>query len=78
MYNNNSAEMYGFCSEDKIKIVHLQYCKRFKKCTQNDFVYGELGRTCIQNSRYYMIIKYWLKIIFYNDNKFIKHIYNMM
>jgi len=27
--------------------VHLQFCKRLlgvKRCTQNDFVYGELGR----------------------------------
>ena len=33
----------GACTER----VHLQFCKRLlgvKRCTQNDFVYGELGR----------------------------------
>ena len=78
---NYSAEVWGFCRADKIEIVHMQFCKRLlgiKKCTQNNFVYGELGRTSFQNSRYYMIIKYWLKIILCDENKYIKCIYNMM
>ena len=27
---------------------------------------------------FYMIIKYWLKIVIFNENKCIKHIYNNM
>ena len=75
---NYSAEVWGIFRADKIEIVHMQFCKRLlgiKKFTQNDFVYGEHGRTSFQNSRYYMIIKYWLKIILCDKNKYI---HNMM
>ncbi len=32
-----------------------------KKSTQNDFVYGELGRTPLLVVRYMIIIKYWIQ-----------------
>ena len=68
--------MWGFCKADKIETVQLQFCKHLlciKQCTQNDFVYGELGLSSLQNKRFYMIIKYWLKIVLRNENKYIKH-----
>ena len=52
-----SAEVWKFCKTDKIETVHLQFCNRLldiKQCTQNDFVYGELGRSSLQNKRFYM------------------------
>ena len=49
-----------------------------KKTTQNDFIYGELGRTSFQVKRYYNIIKYWTKILTSNDNKYITKVYKMM
>ena len=63
--------------------MHLQFCKRLlgtciKQCTQNNFVYGELRRSSLQNKRFYMIIKYWLNIVLCNENKCVKHVYNMM
>ena len=77
-----SAEVWEFCKADKIEVVHLQFCKRLlgiKQCTQNDFVYGELGRSSFQCIRFFIIIiRYWLKIISCDENKYIKHIYNMM
>ena len=78
---NYSAEVWGFCKADKIETVHLQFCKHLlgiKQCTQNDFVYGELGRSSFQSKWFYIIIKYWLKIISCNENKCIKHVYYMM
>lgn len=78
---NYAAEVWVFCKADKIEVVHLQFCKRLlglKQCTQNDFIYGELGRVSFQNKRFFIIIKYWLKIILCNENKLIKHVYNMM
>ena len=78
---NYSAEVWGFCKADKIETVHLQFCKRLlgvKQCSQNDFIYGELGRTSFQTKRYLMIIKYWLKIVLCPENRLIKIIYNMM
>ena len=46
-------------------------CKRLlgvKKCTQNDFVYEELGRLNCQYVRYFIIIK----IVHAHDNKNVK------
>ena len=36
---------------------------RYSKCTQNNFVYGELGRYPLQIIKYVRIIKYWLNIV---------------
>ena len=49
-----------------------------KKTTQNDFVYGELGRVNYMTKRYFNIIKYWFKILTTPENKYIKLIYNLM
>ena len=46
--------------------VLLKFCKnvlKVRKCTQNNFVYGELGRYPFQIIRYIRIIKYWLNIV---------------
>lgn len=40
--------------------------------TQNDFVYGKLGRTDYQSRRFIAIIKYWLKVISSDETKYIK------
>ena len=49
-----------------------------KKGTQNDFVYGELGSLNCQYVQYFIIIKYWIKILHVNDNKYVKKVYNML
>ena len=44
---NYSCEVWGFCQANAIERVYMQFCKKLlgvKKTTQNDFVYGELGR----------------------------------
>ena len=46
------ALIWGFSKPVQQESVHLQFCKQMlgvKKCTQNDFVYGELGRVSMQN-----------------------------
>ena len=76
---NFGSEVWGFYKSPSIETVHLQYCKKIlgvKQSTQNDFVYGELGRTDYQSHRYIIIIKYWLKIINSEEMKYIKQIYN--
>ena len=78
---NHSAEVWGFCKADKIETVYLLFCKRLqgvKQCSQNDFIYGELGWTSFQTKRYLMTIKYWLKIVLCPENRLIKIIYKMM
>ena len=41
------SEVRGFSKGKDIAKVHLQFCKRLlavKHCTQNDFIFGEIGR----------------------------------
>ena len=47
-----------------------------KQPTQNNFVYGDFGRTHYQTRRYINIVKYWLKIIFKPDIKLVTVLYN--
>lgn len=78
---NYSAEVWGFIPALNIERVHTQFLKKVlnvKVTTQNDFVYGELGRKQLIVSRHFTIIKYWLKIIYSSDNKYVKQIYKMM
>lgn len=75
------SEVWGFHKAISIETVHLQFCKRtlgVKQSTQNDFIYGELGRVDFQTQRYLHIIKYWLKVARSDDNKYIKTVYRMM
>ena len=78
---NYSCEVWGFCQANAIERVHMQFCKKLlgvKKTTQNDFVYGELGRENYATKRVFIIIKYWFKILQTPENKYTKIIYNMM
>ena len=59
----------------------MQFCTKLlgvKKTTQNDFIYGELGRENYATKRSFIIIKYWFKILQTPENKYIKIIYNKM
>ena len=73
--------MWGFYKASSIETVYLQFCKKIlgvKQTTQNDFIYGELGRTDYQSRRYMSIIKFWLKVVSSQENKLIRHVYKMM
>ena len=48
-----------------------------KQSTQNDFIYGELGRLSFASQRYVSIIRYWLKLVSLNENKHAKCVYDM-
>ena len=78
---NYGSEVWGFNKATAVETVHLSFCKRMlgiKQTTQNDFVYGELGRMDYQSIRYINIVKFWLKIIHTENHKYIKCIYQMM
>jgi len=54
------AAKFGVLLGTCIERVHLEFCKSLlgvKKCTLNNFVYGEL--------------KCWVKILHDNDNKYV-------
>ena len=51
---NYGAEVWGLSQAMPIERVHVQFCKKLlgvKQCTQNDFIYGELGRTSLTVKR---------------------------
>ena len=78
---NYASEVWAFAKATHIERVHLQFCKKLlsvKQCTQNDFVYGELGRYSFQNIRYYKGIKYWIKILRCHETKYVKIVYNVL
>ena len=58
----------------------MLFCKQLlgvKSATQNDFVYGELGGTNYYTRRIY-IMKYWFKVIYADERKYISKIYKVM
>jgi hypothetical protein len=78
---NYGSEVWGFIQGNSVERVHMQFCKRIlgvKKVTQNDFVYGELGRISLKSVRYYNIVKFWLKILHTNENKYVKKVYTLL
>ena len=75
------CEIWGFQNAAPLERLHTQFCKRLlgvKRSTQNDFVYGELGRTTLKNYRLTSVISYWFKILTCTDTKYVKLVYEMM
>ena len=61
--------------------MHLQFCNKLlgiKRSSQNDFVYGELGRAPLQNKVYFSVVNFWFKILEAEENKYIKIAYQLM
>ena len=59
----------------------MLFCKQLlgvKTSMQNDFIYGELGRTNYYTRRLFSIIKYWFKVVSTKDRKYVKQIYYIM
>lgn len=78
---NYACEVWGFHKACNVERIHTQYCKRIlnvKLCTQNDFVYGVLGRYDLMYTRCIRIVKYWLKILCCADKKYCKIVYNVL
>ena len=49
-----------------------------KQSTQNNFVYGDLGRMSYQSCRYIKIVKYWPKVITKPEKKLVNILYTQM
>ena len=78
---NYGCEVWGLQDSIKIERVHLKFCKEIlgvRTQTQNNFVYGELGRTPLITRRVVNVIKYWLKILQCDDIKYVKAIYTIL
>ena len=75
------GEIWGFSKPLQQERVHLQFCKKrlgVKRSTQNDFVYGELGRVPLQIKIFYSVINCWFKILEVEENRYIRYAYQLM
>ena len=75
---NYGCEAWGFHSAPNIERVQLQFYKRIlgvKGTTQNDFVYGILGRVPMIIKRQCQIVKYWTKIILGRKPAYVNSLY---
>ena len=53
------------------------FCKQLlgvKASTQNDFIYGKLGRTNYHTRRKYIVIIYWVKVVHAEDRKYMSNL----
>ena len=76
---NYACEVWGFHTALDIERVHLNFCKRVlgvKRTTQNDFVYGILGRVPMNIRRHIRIVKYWLSIVGGKKSQIVSIVYN--
>jgi len=75
------CEVWGLNNSVQIERIHIRYCKQVlgvRLQTQNNFVYGELGRVPLINKRIICVLKYWFKILQSDDVKYIKIVYDML
>ena len=75
---NYGCEAWGFHPAPDIERVQLQFYKRIlgvKGSTQNDFVYGILGRVPMVIKRQCQIVKYWTKIILGKKSLYVNSLY---
>ena len=78
---NYCCEICCFANDLSIETLHMRFCKKLlgvKKTTQNDFIYGELGRVSFKTIHMYKAIKYWLRILQTKENKYILLVYNIL
>ena len=75
------VEMWGFEYKNCIEQVHHQFCKEFLGVNQsvnNAVALGECGRLPIAVSYHIKFIKYWLRLIEMDNNRYPKSCYNML
>ena len=73
--------MWGVNAAGKLENIHMHFCKSIlgvRSQTNNNFVYGELGRYPLRLRRIERVIKYRFNVVKCSSTKYIKHIYNVM
>ena len=73
------CEVWGFHEGEEVEKVHISFCKyilQIGHTSCNAAVLGELGRHCLRTFRLPRIIKYWIKLIHSDNNRYVKQCYN--
>ena len=77
---NFSSEIWGMSKSKEIEHLHLKFCKKIlgvESSTCTSILYSELNRYPLYINRYSSIIKYWGKILSFN-NLIISTMYNAL
>ena len=75
------AEIWGMKINDQLEKVHLYACKKYlgvKNNTPTVMIYGETGRYPLYIQAYVKIIKYWLRLLRMNTDRYPRKCYDMM
>ena len=75
------CEIWGYEFNKTVESVHLYFCKRYCHLpTQaaNVFVYGECGRLPLCTFYMAQCIKYWVKLLHTDPNRYPRQCYNML
>lgn len=75
------SEIWGFHPCKQLDIVHNKFCKFYLglgQSTPNIAVLGELGRYPLSTLRHIRIIKFWVKVLELNNNRYTKKCYKLL
>ena len=70
---NYGSEVWGLNDSTKLEGIRIHFCKHIlgvRGQTQNNFVYGKLGRTSLKSRRVVNVIRYRLNIVQLDNTKF--------
>ena len=62
---NYGSEVWGLNDSTMLEGIHIHFCKHMLEVRgqpQNNFVYGELGRTSLKSRRVVNVIRYWITL----------------
>jgi len=75
------SEIWAYTNVDVLERICLRFYKHVLGITlqsQTIFVHGELGTRPIKNKLIVNMIRYWIKVVNMNDNKYVTMVYNML
>ena len=78
---NYGSKVWGLNDSTKLEDIHIHCCKHIlgvRGQTQNNLLYGELGRTSLKSRRVVNVIRYWLKSVQLDITKFASLMYRTL
>ena len=78
---NYCAEVWGYHPGQDIERIHTKFCRKIlcvKQSTNNDCLYGELGRLPMVVMRKIIMLRYWTTIINSDRSSLVYKVYSML
>ena len=74
------CEIWGYCNLNLLEKLHMKFCKyilKFRKCTPNFMIYGELGRFPLDINVKVRMITFWAKLVSSHENRIANCMYKL-